>query len=282
MSHEGKPVFTNLILDILREGSEMARRMQRENLDVEVKTDQSVVTRADRAIELMMRQRLMSLDTDQHQVFGEEDVDQRAISPNAFFESNKPYVWLLDPIAGTTCYAARIPLYAVSVGVLLHGRPLAGGVALPELGEVYWAENGQAWQARQAFSRSEERQPLAVLGEDVDAHAPLFHHSSRRIQKACRLSLDDRAVMALPAVNPGLMWTATRSCCASLVQLKPWDFAGAWPIMEAVGLRLRRLHDGAEMNSLVPDTLSQDWRMKNVHMFSNAATFSALQGKLMP
>lgn len=37
-------------------------------------------------------------------------------------------LWAIDPIDGTANFVNGFPLYTVSIGLLHHGRPIAGGV----------------------------------------------------------------------------------------------------------------------------------------------------------
>jgi len=48
-------------------------------------------------------------------------------------------MWLLDPIDGTTNFLRRFPAVGVSVGLMEEGRPVAGAVAAPQLGEMWSA-----------------------------------------------------------------------------------------------------------------------------------------------
>ena len=52
-------------------------------------------------------------------------------------------VWALDPLDGTLNYAKRIPYFAVSIGVLANGRPVAGVIYNPILDEMYTAAEGK-------------------------------------------------------------------------------------------------------------------------------------------
>lgn len=51
--------------------------------------------------------------------------------------------WIVDPIDGTANFAAGSPLYGTMLAVLDSDKPVAGGVALPGLNEIYVAESGQ-------------------------------------------------------------------------------------------------------------------------------------------
>jgi myo-inositol-1(or 4)-monophosphatase len=48
-------------------------------------------------------------------------------------------VWALDPLDGTLNYAKKIPYFAVSIGILVGGLPVAGAIYNPVLDEMYTA-----------------------------------------------------------------------------------------------------------------------------------------------
>jgi myo-inositol-1(or 4)-monophosphatase len=55
-------------------------------------------------------------------------------------------LWVLDPLDGTTNYAAGMPFFAISLALLEHGRVRFGMVHDPVRAECFWAEAGQgAW-----------------------------------------------------------------------------------------------------------------------------------------
>jgi myo-inositol-1(or 4)-monophosphatase len=52
------------------------------------------------------------------------------------FGSNK-ILWAVDPLDGTLNFAKRIPHFAVSIGVLLHNRPVASVIYDPIMNEMF-------------------------------------------------------------------------------------------------------------------------------------------------
>lgn len=46
-------------------------------------------------------------------------------------------VWIIDPLDGTREFSEGRPDWAVHVALAIHGRPLVGAVALPDVGEVF-------------------------------------------------------------------------------------------------------------------------------------------------
>ena len=59
-----------------------------------------------------------------HGILGEEDADgEDAVSPD--------FLWVLDPLDGTTNFLNGLPIYAVSIGVLHKGVPVAASLFVP-------------------------------------------------------------------------------------------------------------------------------------------------------
>jgi fructose-1,6-bisphosphatase/inositol monophosphatase family enzyme len=57
-----------------------------------------------------------------------------------------PRRWSIDPIDGTGNLVHGLPLWAVSIGLIADGEPVLGVIAVPPLGEMFWAvKGGGAW-----------------------------------------------------------------------------------------------------------------------------------------
>ncbi len=54
--------------------------------------------------------------------------------------SSEGALWAIDPIDGTSAFAASLPVWAISVGVMLNGRPDIGVMSLPAVDELYWGD----------------------------------------------------------------------------------------------------------------------------------------------
>jgi len=54
--------------------------------------------------------------------------------------------WSIDPIDGTGNMVHGLPLWAISIGLLVAGEPVLGVIAIPPLDELFWAVKGAgAW-----------------------------------------------------------------------------------------------------------------------------------------
>lgn len=109
------------------------RYFQNEDLEVERKSDDSPVTRADREAEQLLRQRIRERFPNDG-VLGEE-----------FGETpgTNGLRWILDPIDGTKSFICGVPLYGTMVAVESEGRCPIGVVYIPGLDEGVFAQTGQ-------------------------------------------------------------------------------------------------------------------------------------------
>jgi myo-inositol-1(or 4)-monophosphatase len=57
-------------------------------------------------------------------------------------DQGSAWTWVIDPIDGTSNFAAGIPLYAILLGLLHEGVPVVGAMALPASGDIYTAARG--------------------------------------------------------------------------------------------------------------------------------------------
>lgn len=114
-------------------GAEIARRFRdRPRGDVERKGTGDFVTRIDRAVERRLRRQLLDAFPE-HGFVGEESGAKR---PDADF------VWIVDPIDGTSNFAQGLPVHAVSVACLHRGDPIAAALHCAPGQQTYRAGKG--------------------------------------------------------------------------------------------------------------------------------------------
>lgn len=106
------------------------------------KADGTPVTEADLAMQRRLQQELAAR-WPQVRMLGEEMSGEEQ---HAALRSADAGLWCLDPLDGTTNYAAGIPCYAVSLAYIENGRIQAGVVYDPSRGECFSALAGEgAW-----------------------------------------------------------------------------------------------------------------------------------------
>jgi len=111
------------------------------NLDggeVEEKSPGDIVTAVDRAAEERLSPRLLSL-LPGSRVVGEEATAQ---NPALLDELDRGLIWLVDPIDGTSNYAAGDPRFAMMIALLRDGEAIASWIHQPTLSKTWVAERG--------------------------------------------------------------------------------------------------------------------------------------------
>ncbi len=59
------------------------------------------------------------------------------------FEGDSPFLWIIDPLDGTSNYAHGFPWFCVSIGVYVEGKPAFGVIYHPILKEMFFAARGK-------------------------------------------------------------------------------------------------------------------------------------------
>lgn len=126
-----------LALIAAREAGDITLRyFCQDNFQVELKSDASPVTVADRQAELHLRHKISAafpLDG----ILGEEFPETPGTSG---------YRWILDPIDGTKSFISGVPLYGTLIGVEFEKQSVVGVIHIPGLDECVYAATGQgAW-----------------------------------------------------------------------------------------------------------------------------------------
>ena len=59
------------------------------------------------------------------------------------FNESSEYVWIIDPIDGTTSFAHNYPMFSISIALFKNKEPLLGVVFAPYMKELFHAEKGK-------------------------------------------------------------------------------------------------------------------------------------------
>ena len=128
--------------ELLEFAVQMARRVgaihlewfRRSDLEIGTKSNEfDVVTRADRESEACIA-RMVAERYPSHALLGEEG-GQRG-------DAASDWLWVVDPLDGTTNYSQGLPVFAVSIGLRFRGEPVVGVVYAPWLDELFTAVRG--------------------------------------------------------------------------------------------------------------------------------------------
>jgi len=231
--------FTHFIRQVLDEAQDISLT-HLGNVKGETKDDKNqVLTEADIAVGKHIIERIKTEFPD-HNIIDEEA---------GVIDNKSEYTWVIDPIDGTSNFAAGTALWGIYMGLLKNYKPIAGGTALPAFGEIYVAEKGQGVTCSGvAIRASEEPELLNVLvayGIDGDHEHP--ENTKKELQ-----TVADIAVQVRNLRNSGSaydhMQVARGRYGASLNRVsKIWDNVAQQVIMTEAGCKYTDFH-GNEMD----------------------------------
>ncbi len=199
------------------------------------KTAVDMLTEADTASQALILETLTSRFPD-HDIMAEEDGGDK--------HSGSRALWLVDPLDGTTNFASRFPIFAVSIALWVDDRPTLGVVQDVVREHTFWAAAGQgAWmatpqridEARLQVSQTAElnRSLLATGFPYVRAIA-----SDNNLTEFNYLMPRVRGIRRAGAAALDLAWVADGRLDGYWeARLSPWDWgAGILLIAEAGGI----------------------------------------------
>lgn len=87
-------------------------------------------------------------------------------------DNGSEYTWVIDPIDGTSNFVNGIPQYGTYIGLLYQDTPLAGGIGIPPLSEIYTAEKGKGayCNGKQIHVSTETELKNVLVAYGIDAH----------------------------------------------------------------------------------------------------------------
>ncbi len=230
---------------IAREAGALLMHHFKQHLKIEYKGDADLVTAADRASEVLIRERIRQNWPD-HDVLGEEQ---------GLNDQGSEYRWYVDPLDGTTNFAHGFPVFSVSMAIE-HSPPgeqsrrIAGVVYDPTRDELFSAEQGKGAQLNgEAIHVSQ----IAALKECLVATGFPSHkrHKNPNIYFYHQITLHTHGVRRAGSAALDLCNVASgRFDGFWEFNLNPWDTAAGVLIVEEAGGKASRF-DGApfELNS---------------------------------
>lgn len=212
-----------------RETGKLLIAEQKKNFKVELKGEINLVTPADKKAEELIASRL-------NRAFPEfallaEETGKQTKAADA--------VWVVDPLDGTTNFAHRLPVYAVSIGLWERGKPVLGVVYHPALNEMFWGITGKG-----AFLNKKK---LAVSKTVNPDHALLSTGFPYDLRQSAENNLDYfaafatrvRAIRRMGAAALDVAWTAAgRFDGFWELKLYPWDTAASIILVAEAGGQL--------------------------------------------
>ncbi len=177
-----------------------------------------------------------------HGFLGEEDTGHSAAGGSLLSQPGP--LWCVDPLDGTANYVHKLQTYAVSIALLVDGRPAVGVIFDPVLNELYSAIRGQgAWlngkplRVRNCQSAAEAM--VAVSFSNV------LTRDSVEITRFIEVLLTCRSVRRLGSAALNLAYLAAGRLDAYYASsVKAWDIAAGVLLVQEAGGMVTHMHGG--------------------------------------
>lgn len=162
--------------------------------------------------------------------------------------TDKANVWIVDPLDGTTNFLHGIPLFAISIGLVRDGVPIAGLIFNPVTDELFVAEKGAGAFMNDRRIRVAARRSLA----DSVISCGVPHMGRGDLGQFAReyLAIGPKVsgLRRTGAAALDLAWVAAGRFDAFWERgLSPWDIAAGIVLVREAGGYVSDLDDGDKM-----------------------------------
>lgn len=221
-------IYTDFIKETLQEASKIAQDLfGKVTSSTKPGDNNQVLTEADLAVGRFI------VDSIRKRYPEHNIIDEEA----GVIDNHSSYTWVIDPIDGTSNFAAGTVNYAISIGLLGNDVPIAGGIALPPFYEIYFAERGYGafLNTRKLAVTGETRLLSSLVAYDMDGHQENPSITHKECALLAEIVLNIRNVRASGSIVDGVF--VARGSYGGYICLsgKIWDHVGIHALIEEAG-----------------------------------------------
>ncbi len=167
-----------------------------------------------------------------------------------------PFVWVIDPLDGTTNFTMKNPIWSVAVSLWKWGKPLFGIVFAPALDEMYTAEiNKGSYLNSKKINVSKKAKISGSLLTFCHGHHEKSIKKTIKLYQKFKLAARDLRQLGSAAIEMGFV-AAGRTESIMIPGAHPWDVAAGTLIVREAGGR-------------VTDFFGNDWNLKSRDMLAS-------------
>lgn len=148
----------------------------------------------------------------------------------------KPYMWVIDPLDGTTNFIHNLPVYSVSIGLVYEGKSILGVVYEINHKELFYAwQNGGAWLNGNPIKvKTNPELESALLATGFPYYD--FKIMEKYLETLKHLMKNTQGMRRMGSAAVDLAYTACGRFDGFFEYgLSPWDVAGGICLIEEAG-----------------------------------------------
>lgn len=192
------------------------------------KADRSIVTEADTKADRHIHNSI-------HRNFPGEPVLSEELQPFYSLQSDMSdnFLWIIDPIDGTTNFSLGLPFWGVSIACLKNGEPFTAAIYFPLLNELYSAQKGNGAYLNGVPIYSAVAQLY---------HGVSFFSTCSRTYKHYKVTVPYKARILGSACYTLCSIAKGISILGFEATPKIWDIAAGWLIIQEAGKEIGTLN----------------------------------------
>lgn len=165
---------------------------------------------------------------------------------------DREWRWVIDPLDGTTNFAAGLPAFCVSIALEHNGEAVVGVVFAPYLGELFYAVDGYgAWLNGRRIHCSDKAQlskAVVATGMPYDRN----DNPDNNLSEISRMAMRVRGIRRMGSAAIDLCYTAAGFFDAYWeLNLKRWDVAAGQLIAAEAGAMIESIRSDRNHSILV-------------------------------
>jgi myo-inositol-1(or 4)-monophosphatase len=240
--------YLDAAIELALGAGRLLKQLEKERRTITFKGEIDLVTDADMKSEALVIEGIKGRFPG-HDILAEEEGD---------FGIKSDYLWIIDPLDGTTNYAHGFPIYSVSIALEYKGEVIVGVVYDPNLDELFTAEKGKGAFLNGSIVKVSEigelDKSLLATGfpyyfrERPDLILQFFRGFSMRVQGIRRAGAATIDLTSLACGRFDGYWE---------FGLKPWDMAAGSLIAKEAGARITRFN-GEDFDIRIPEIMASN------------------------
>ncbi len=172
-------------------------------------------------------------------------------------------IWIVDPLDGTTNFAHGFPFFCTSIGLLKNNKPIAGAIYAPMFDELFYGCAGHgAWLNGTSISVTPTEKLIeSLVATGFPYETELFIKDI--INRMTKILPKVRDIRRAGAAALDLAYVA----CGRLdgfyeADLKPWDTAAGWLLVQEAGGRVSTFKD-IPFSPFIPEIIATNGKIHN-------------------